>query len=37
MWTFERFFNEVTQLLGKKKVYVFFMNQLSQLRVYLDR
>ena len=37
MWTFEKFFNEVTNLLGKKKIYVYFMNRLSALRVYLDR
>jgi len=37
MWTFEKFFNEVTNLLGKKKVYVYYINKLSQLRVYLDR
>ena len=29
--------HQVTNLLGKKKVYVYYMNKLSQLRVYLDR
>ena len=28
---------QVTNLLGKKKVYVYYINKLSQLRVYLDR
>ena len=27
----------MTNLLGKKKVYVYYINKLSQLRVYLDR
>jgi len=37
MWTFEKFFAEVTNLLSKKKVFVYFMNKLSSLRVYLDK
>lgn len=37
MWTFEKFFSEVTNLLEKKKVYIYYMNKLSHLRVYLDK
>ena len=37
MWTFEKFFNEVTNLLGKKKVFLYFMNKLAAHRVYLDK
>ncbi len=37
MWTFERFFSEVTRILGKKKVHIFYMNKLTELRIYLDR
>ena len=37
MWTFEKFFGEVTNLLNKKKVFVYFMNKLASLRVYLDK
>ena len=32
MWTFEKFFNEVTNLLGKKKVFLYFMNKLAAHR-----
>jgi len=37
MWTFEKFFAEVTNLLSKKKIFIYFMSSLAQLRVYLDR
>jgi len=37
MWTFERFFSEVTRILAKKKVHFYFVNKLTELRVYLDR
>ena len=37
MWTFERFFTEVTRILGKKKIHVYNLNKLTELRVYLDR
>ena len=37
MWTFEKFFAEVTNLLSKKKVYVYFMNKLTAHRVYIDK
>jgi len=37
MWTFEKFFGEVTKLLGKKTIHIYFMNRLSELRVYLDQ
>ena len=37
MWTFDKFFSEVTRILNKKKLHFFFMNRLSELRVYLDK
>ena len=37
MWTFDKFFSEVTRILAKKKLHFFFMNRLSELRVYLDK
>ena len=37
MWTFEKFFNEVTSLLSKKKVFLYFINKLTAHRVYLDK
>ena len=37
MWTFENFFAEVTRILAKKKLHFFFVNRLSELRVYLDK
>ncbi len=37
MWTFDKFFSEVTKILDKKKVHVFYVNKLRELRVYLDR
>ena len=37
MWTFERFFSEVTRILSKKKLHFFFMNKMSEHRVYLDK
>jgi len=37
MWTFEKFFSEVTRILSKKKLHFFYMNKMSELRVYLDK
>ena len=37
MWTFDRFFSEVTKILNKKKIHVFFVNKLTEMRVYLDK
>ena len=37
MWTFEKFFNEVTSLLSKKKLFLYFINKLTAHRVYLDK
>ena len=37
MWTFEKFFQEVTKLLSRKKIHIYFMNNLSPHRVYLDK
>ena len=37
MWTFDKFFSEVTKILNKKKIHVFFVNKLTELRVYLDK
>ncbi|QQP57237.1 Inhibitor of nuclear factor kappaB kinase subunit epsilonlike [Caligus rogercresseyi] len=36
-WTFERFFSQVTWILEKKKLHVYFMNKLTPHRVYLDK
>ena len=35
-WTFERFFSEVTHILNKKKCHIYYMNKLTDHRVYLD-
>ena len=37
MWTFDKFFTEVTKILSKKKLHIFFVNKLKELRVYLDK
>ena len=37
MWTFDKFFSEVTKILSKKKLHIFFVNKLKELRVYLDK
>ncbi len=37
MWTFEKFFMEVTKLLSRKKIHIYFMNNLASHRVYLDK
>ncbi len=37
MWTFDRFFSEVTRILSKKKIHFYFVNKLAELRVYLDK
>ena len=37
MWTFDKFFSEVTKILNKKKIHIFFVNKLTELRVYLDK
>lgn len=37
MWTFEKFFSEVTRILSKKKIHIYFMTKLTEHRVYLDK
>ena len=37
MWTFEKFFTEVTNILNKKKIHVFYVNKMTEIRVYLDK
>jgi TANK-binding kinase 1 len=37
MWSFERFFSEVTRFFNKKKIHIFYVNKLTELRVYLDK
>lgn len=37
MWTFEKFFSEVTRILSKKKLHIFYINKLTELRIYLDK
>ena len=32
MWSFERFFTDVTRILSKKKIHIFFVNRLSEHR-----
>lgn len=36
MWNFERFFQEVTMILSKKVVHIFFVNKVQPLTVYMD-
>ncbi|XP_069700345.1 serine/threonine-protein kinase TBK1 [Periplaneta americana] len=35
IWSFERFFNEVTSILSCKLVHIFYMNKVQSIRVYL--
>jgi TANK-binding kinase 1 len=37
MWTFEKFFSEVTRILNKKKIHIYYMTKLTEHRVYLDK
>ena len=37
MWTFEKFFSEVTKILSKKKLHIFYMTKLTEHRIYLDK
>lgn len=36
MWSFERFFNEVTNILNKKVVHIFYMNRASSIEVFME-
>jgi TANK-binding kinase 1 len=36
MWSFERFFNEVTNILNKKVIHVFYMNRASSIEVFVE-
>ena len=36
MWSFERFFGEVTSLLARTKVYLFYVNKIQPLVVYMQ-
>ncbi|XP_069961225.1 serine/threonine-protein kinase TBK1 isoform X3 [Cherax quadricarinatus] len=36
MWNFERFFQEVTMILSRKVAYVFLVNKVQPLTVYMD-
>lgn len=36
MWSFDRFFKEVTNILSKKVVHVFYMNRASSIEVYMN-
>ncbi|EEB15763.1 serine/threonine-protein kinase TBK1, putative [Pediculus humanus corporis] len=35
IWNFERFFNEVTNILSRKLIHIFHVNNLQMIRVYL--
>jgi TANK-binding kinase 1 len=37
MWTFDKFFSEVTKILSKKKLHIFYMTKLTEHRIYLDK
>lgn len=36
MWSFDRFFKEVTNILSKKVLHVFYMNKSSSIEVYMN-
>lgn len=36
MWSFDRFFKEVTNILNKKVLHVFYMNKSSSIEVYMS-
>lgn len=36
MWSFDRFFNEVTNILNKKVVHVFYMNRASSVEIFME-
>lgn len=36
MWSFERFFWEVTHILSRKVLHVFYMNRASSIEIFLD-
>ena len=36
MWNFDRFFKEVTMILNKTAVYIFFVNKVQPLVIYMD-
>lgn len=36
MWTFDRFFKEVTNILNKRVLHVFNMNRTSSIEVFMD-
>lgn len=36
MWSFDRFFKEVLNILNKKIIHVFYINQTSSIEVYTD-
>ena len=36
MWNFERFFKEVTMILNKTTLFIFFVNKVQPLVVYMD-
>ena len=35
MWNFDRFFQEVTAIVNRKPVHIFYVNTLQSLRVYI--
>jgi TANK-binding kinase 1 len=36
MWNFERFFWEVTNILSKKVIHIFYMNRASSIEIFMD-
>ncbi|XP_031623929.1 serine/threonine-protein kinase TBK1 [Contarinia nasturtii] len=36
MWSFDRFFKEVTNILSKKVLHVFYMNRTSSIEIYMN-
>ena len=36
MWSFERFFSEVTNILNKRVIHLFYVNRASSIEVFMD-
>lgn len=36
MWSFERFFNEVTNILNKRVIHLFYMNRASSIEIFME-
>lgn len=36
MWSFDRFFNEVTNILNKKVIHIFYINRASSIEIFME-